>query len=175
VAALDSQNVKANFSNYGEKVDICAPGTQVYAPWLDTLYGWWDGTSFSAPFVAGMTALLISLNPDLTWAQLDSAIYLTAVNIDTLNPDYIGLIGAGLIDIVAALHYVYPISAGDINGDREINVLDISSLVNFLYKDGIPPAPHEAGDINGDIITNIQDITYLISFLYKDGPPPIEK
>ena len=58
VAAVDSNNVLADFSNYGGKVDVCAPGTQIYAPFLDSSFAWWDGTSFAAPFVAAQAALL---------------------------------------------------------------------------------------------------------------------
>jgi len=66
VAALDSLNIKADFSNYGNKVDICAPGTKIYCPFIDTSYAWWDGTSFATPFVTGTAALLYSKNQQMS-------------------------------------------------------------------------------------------------------------
>lgn len=63
VAALDSLNIKADFSNYGDKVDICAPGTRIYSTFLDTSYAWWDGTSFAAPFVIWRFKCTISAPP----------------------------------------------------------------------------------------------------------------
>ncbi|MEW5922426.1 MAG: thrombospondin type 3 repeat-containing protein [Candidatus Zixiibacteriota bacterium] len=61
---------------------------------------------------------------------------------------------------------------GDINGDSNINILDVTFLITYLYKGGAAPVPPEAGDINGDENTNILDVTYLISYLYKGGPAP---
>jgi hypothetical protein len=62
---------------------------------------------------------------------------------------------------------------GDADGNGVVNILDITRLINYLYKDGEPPDPPEAGDANGNGIVNILDITHLINFLYKDGPPPL--
>lgn len=60
---------------------------------------------------------------------------------------------------------------GDANGDLIINILDITFLINYLYKGG--PAPvFYAGDVNDDGIINLLDITYLIEYLYMSGPPP---
>ncbi len=63
---------------------------------------------------------------------------------------------------------------GDVNGDWEINILDITYLINYLYKGGNPPADLNDGDTNGDCIINLLDITRLISYLYKNGPAPVE-
>lgn len=62
---------------------------------------------------------------------------------------------------------------GDANGDGTVNILDITYLINYLYKGGAAPTPLEAGNTNGDEEINILDITYLISYLYKEGPEPI--
>ncbi len=175
VAAVDSLNHKADFSNYGDKVDICSPGTGIYAPYLDTLYAWWDGTSFSAPFVSGLAALLYSMDSSLTWDNADSTILKSAVNIDSINPGYEGMLGYGALNIIAALESLIPITAADLNGDRTINMLDVTYLINYLYKQGPIPSPNEAGDLNGDTRVNALDVTYLINFLYKNGPPPIDR
>ncbi len=62
---------------------------------------------------------------------------------------------------------------GDANGDLTVNLLDITFLISYLYKDGATPDPLEAADADGNGLINILDITYLISFLYKDGPAPL--
>ena len=63
---------------------------------------------------------------------------------------------------------------GDANGNDIINILDVSYLINYLYKGGPAPTPYAlcSGDPNGDCIINILDVTYMINFLYTPGNPP---
>ena len=61
---------------------------------------------------------------------------------------------------------------GDADGSDAVNLLDITFLINYLYKDGPAPDPIEAGDADGSGTINLLDITYLINYLYKDGPDP---
>ena len=58
VAAVDSQDTRAWFSNYGSIVDVFAPGVNIYSAWAgsDSDYAWLDGTSQATPHVAGLAA-----------------------------------------------------------------------------------------------------------------------
>lgn len=103
VAAVDSTWELADFSSWGDYVDVCAPGVNVYAPYLDTGYAWWGGTSFAAPFVTALGALIVSTDPNVTWTEIRQSILSTAIPLDSINSDYEGLMGAGLIDPLAAL------------------------------------------------------------------------
>ena len=67
---------------------------------------------------------------------------------------------------------ITPVIRGDANNNGVINALDITYLINFLYKGGASPAYFVEGDANSDGLINALDITYLINFLYKGGPPP---
>lgn len=68
----------------------------------------------------------------------------------------------------------YPeFKCGDANSDCNIDVLDVSYLVDFLYTQGPPPDPIESGDANGDGIINLFDTTYIIAYLYLGGPAPV--
>ncbi|UCD95076.1 MAG: putative Ig domain-containing protein, partial [Candidatus Zixiibacteriota bacterium] len=61
---------------------------------------------------------------------------------------------------------------GDVNNDGLVNLLDISYLISYLYREGGEPLPPEAADANGDYNTSLLDVTHLVSYLYRDGPGP---
>jgi hypothetical protein len=63
-------------------------------------------------------------------------------------------------------------TCGDADGSGEINLLDITYLINYIYKGGPEPLPYDSGDSNGNGMINILDVTYLINYIYKGGPEP---
>jgi len=69
-AATDESNQKADFSNYGSKITLSAPGHNIYSAVPGGNYDFLSGTSMSAPIISGGIALLKSLAPDLTFNQI---------------------------------------------------------------------------------------------------------
>lgn len=63
-----------SFSNYGDNVDICAPGNHIYSTELNNKYGYSDGTSMAAPIVSGSAAYLWSLRPDLSASEVKDSL-----------------------------------------------------------------------------------------------------
>lgn len=63
---------------------------------------------------------------------------------------------------------------GDANRDEEVDIGDIVYLINYLFRNDLPPSPTEAADCNRDQEVDVEDITYLINYLYRYGPPPCE-
>ena len=79
VAAIDETGLRASFSNYGPGLDLSAPGDRILT--LDGTNGiqYLRGTSFSAPFVSGAAALLLSVDRNLTNVDLWNILNSTAV------------------------------------------------------------------------------------------------
>ena len=73
-------NFAANFTNYGDQmVDIFAPGVRIQSLAPENEYKIADGTSFSAPVVSGVAALLFSYYPELTALQVKEIILESAI------------------------------------------------------------------------------------------------
>ena len=63
VAATDSMDQRASFSNWGRCVMIYAPGVNVLSSFVGGGYGFLSGTSMAAPHVTGVAALYLQLYP----------------------------------------------------------------------------------------------------------------
>jgi len=60
------------------KPDISAPGVDIESAWNNGKYATISGTSMAGPHVAGVVALLLSQNPKLTFAEVESILYSSA-------------------------------------------------------------------------------------------------
>ena len=88
---------------HNDKVDLSAPGYDVAINPAENWYLNSSGTSFAAPIVSGTVGLMLSVNPCLSRIDIDTILKISSVNIDSLNPTYIGLIGAGRLNAQAAV------------------------------------------------------------------------
>lgn len=103
VAAVESNNVKSAYSNFGPLVRVVAPGTGIRSTYWTGGYANWSGTSFAAPFVTAEAVLLRSAFPRMAAEDVVSRIRSTAHSVDANNPSYQKMLGAGIIDIAQAL------------------------------------------------------------------------
>jgi subtilisin family serine protease len=60
VAATDTRDTRAPFSNHGARVDLFAPGVAITSAWLNGGANTMSGTSMATPHVAGAAALVLS-------------------------------------------------------------------------------------------------------------------
>ncbi|HOF98883.1 MAG: S8 family serine peptidase [Paludibacteraceae bacterium] len=92
--------------NHNEAVDICAPGYDIYSTATSNTYFTSNGTSFAAPQVAGVAAMIIAVNPSLSSNQVVDILKSTA---DTTiydipeNTNYIGQLGSGRLNAYKAV------------------------------------------------------------------------
>jgi hypothetical protein len=63
---------------------------------------------------------------------------------------------------------------GDVNGDGTgPNVIDLTRLVDHVYRDGPSPTCKPESDINSDGIShNVEDLTFVVDRIFRGGPPP---
>jgi thermitase len=150
------------FSDYGNNIDISAPGINVVglgynAGELDAPTKTYDGTSCSAPIVAGVAALVISANPELDADEVEEILEQSAVDLG--EPGWDPEFGWGRIDAGAALQMAVDslliICDGDLDNNGEVDVAD---LLVVLGSWGTPN-----GDVDGDGDTDVSDLLALIS------------
>jgi subtilisin family serine protease len=76
------KNLPAVFSNYGnQNVDIFAPGMDIVSTTIESEYEISQGTSFAAPVVSGVAALVWSYYPELTATQMKEILIKSATNL----------------------------------------------------------------------------------------------
>jgi len=113
VGAISSSGMRASFSNYGSALDVVAPGEDVITTTTNSGYSSAiSGTSFACPLVAGVAALVLSVNPDLTQKQVADIIESTAKKCGNYsyttqsghtNGTWNNQMGYGLVDAYAAV------------------------------------------------------------------------
>jgi len=114
VAATKMDGTKKGNSNFGARVALTAPGEGIYSltskdgrhdgritPIAPTQYHQLSGTSFAAPFVAGVASLMRARNPELTNTEVENIIMATARDMDAKGWDR--YTGAGLLNAAGAL------------------------------------------------------------------------
>lgn len=111
VGATDEDDKKASFpnggSNYGEWVDVFAPGKSILSTYPENKnkYASINGTSMAAPFVSGLAALILSKDSELERGEVWDIIIDFADDIDEENEGYKGLLGSGRINAYNSLTF----------------------------------------------------------------------
>lgn len=109
VAAHNNLGKRSSFSNYGNWVDITAPGTNIFSTGNvnsdgDPTYIWMSGTSMACPHVSGVAALVVSHSyGQMTTTRLRDVLLHGVDNVYKLNPGYINQLGSGRLNAYKAI------------------------------------------------------------------------
>lgn len=122
VSAIDPNDKKADFSNYGEFSTLSAPGVQIFSSIPNNNYAYYNGTSMAAPIVAGAVALLKSINPTLTNKEIIDL--LTNTGLPITSEKYVG----NLIQLDAAMD----IAKKQRNSDPKVDCPEVQSQIDSL-------------------------------------------
>lgn len=101
VAATDQADAKAWFSSYGTAIDCAAPGVDIWSSSLGGGYGGSSGTSFSTPMTNGVAAMIYSIHPWLTPAEVEERLYRGCTDLGAPGEDVI--FGRGRVDLEGAV------------------------------------------------------------------------
>ena len=102
VGASTEDNFVAGFSNFGNTLDLVAPGNKILATAIGGGYNVVNGTSFSAPMVSAACGLLLSAAPDYSNEQIRNI--LKSSTIDIMNNGWDVYSASGLLSAGKALH-----------------------------------------------------------------------
>jgi thermitase len=143
VSATGSTDVRTSWSNYGDLVDIAAPGQSIWTTDYssDTSYRTASGTSFSSPIAAGVAALMMSVNPSLPNTQIEQLLFTTAKDLGAVGKDQ--YYGYGRIDAAAA---VIAAKNAVASTDTTAPTIAISAPVNGSTVSGIIAVDVSYGD-----------------------------
>ncbi|MDR7073308.1 S8 family peptidase [Fictibacillus barbaricus] len=86
VGSTDDDDTISSFSNYGD-IDITAPGRDIYSTLPRNYFGSMSGTSMASPVVAGVAALILADNPNLTNEEVAQRLYSTADDLGEAGKD----------------------------------------------------------------------------------------
>jgi hypothetical protein len=158
VGAVDAVGQQVAFSNSGPQLQIAAPGYGVQTAWLEGQRVYVDGTSASAPLVAGAIAAVMSQSPGLTAAQAWAVVQQTASDAGApgADPDY----GSGILNVDWAMNFTNPTRLDPAVSAHYYDTAN--SQMDFIVQNR---SAQPVGDLRLDVDTNGFTTSYRIPTL----------
>jgi len=186
VGATDSADVRSSFSNFGDWVDLAAPGEDI----ITTFHSFQDpgndyvvlisGTSFSAPITCGVSALLEAYAPVLSGPEKFDILVTSGDNIGTQG---VGLRLNARRALDSAMSHVPSCSCAcfaDPQCDSVTDIFDVTELVNVAFRNGAPIldpnvlCTKQTTDVDCSGATDILDVTRMVNVAFRNGDPVTE-
>jgi len=141
----------------GGSVDFLADAA-IGSGWLEIMPNDSPGPGFLTPDSVFFNICTDSLSPGF---YVDSIILYDPFGMDLFDPVAVP-VGLTVTENIC----------GDVDGNGLINILDVTSMIVYLYKGASPARNIGACDVDGSGVINLLDVVYLIDFLYRGGPEP---
>ena len=163
--------VMAEKSNHGDRVDIVAPGEQIYSMTEDG-YGFMSGTSMAAPHVSGTAASLFGLDPALTGPEVKQILIDTASVSCKYQDDKFNVKDYKLLDAGAAAQEVLGINdmshldkfrgrwsrvAEEGTPQEGLDILDLTNIEESIKSEAVASTAHVGPNGNGTTDIKIVD------------------
>ena len=145
VGSINAEGKISSFSNYGQSIDVLAPGEEIYSTIPNEEYYSFGGTSMSAAYVTGVAALVKSRNHDAAPAEIANKI----VNTVRKYPDYAQKTNSGgIVDAYAALtNEVTPAAENALFADAENEANTLAQTTTADLTSDMTMAVSTAGEI----------------------------
>jgi subtilisin family serine protease len=175
VSAVDENDVKSEYSNYGQFLDISAPGgsndnnvlslkTKYLPSYYDIVvnnnYLRISGTSMATPHVSAVASMILGVNPDLTVKQVQDILY-DGVDLKTPYSDF----GRGRLNAYKSMKLAVATrnNIKDYDNNGVVNNADLLLLAKYVLHNPVTITnPNAVLDLNNDSKVNLQDV---VSFL----------
>ncbi len=170
VCATNANDILWNRSNYGNWVNIAAPGVDIISAYIDNDYYTASGTSMATPLVAGAAVLIRAAFPALSAEQTMEFLYAGADDIEEGNEQYRNKYGAGRVNIYnsflqGSLVNIASLSAQDLEGNAEINPGDTAAVfieaVHFAESAGADSVIFRLLEIENEAIEILRDAVQI--------------
>jgi len=166
VSAINQSDLRPGFSNFGPHIDLGAPSPNILSTGDNgpTAYdGFFRGTSASSPHVAGVAALVLSVDPTLTPNEVRALINENAFDLGARGFDV--QFGHGRLDAGATLAALLPPCPADLDASGDVGVPDLAALITAW---GACTACEADLDANG--LVDVLDLAALIGAWGPCGP-----
>lgn len=160
VGSTTSSDNRSSFSNYGPAVDVTAPGSSVRSTRRFGSYGNGSGTSYASPIAAGVGAMILAANPELSPDDIQAVLYQSVDDLGASGRD--DFFGRGRVNTFSAVQlaqtYVRPTVLPVSSGFEDTGWMDLfAASAGSPTLDIMPEAPEGSSVIrldNDDTITS---------------------
>lgn len=173
VSACSPYNTKMSFSNYGDLIDLTAPGTYVHTSVKGGGYCEnFDGTSAAAPFVSAAAAIVLMQNPNYNYEEITDEIKRTAVPINSMG--YQNWCGAGLVNFYGLVKntdispVTYSIESGNFENPISL-ALNSSNDEKIIYTTDLSVPSINNGNVYTEPINITEHTKILAVAIDKDN------